>query len=89
MLDAIYAAFTEGWTDPAGTDSARRDLTGETLFLANLTAELMPDEPEALSLAALMFHAEARRPARPRRGNAAVSAMLKKTCSAPSSKATR
>ena len=64
VLDAIYAAFTEGWTDPAGTDSARRDLTGETLFLANLTAELMPDEPEALSLAALMFHAEARRPAR-------------------------
>ncbi len=63
-LDAIYAAFTEGWTDPAGTDAARRDLTGETLFLANLTAELMPDEPEALSLAALMFHAEARRPAR-------------------------
>jgi RNA polymerase sigma factor (sigma-70 family) len=64
VLDAIYAAFTEGWTDPAGTDAARRDLTGETLFLANLTAELMPDEPEALSLAALMFHAEARRPAR-------------------------
>lgn len=64
VLDAIYAAFAEGWTDPAGTDAARRDLTGETLFLANLTAELMPDEPEALSLAALMFHAEARRPAR-------------------------
>jgi len=64
VLDAIYAAFTEGWTDPAGTDAARRDLTGETLFLANLTAELMPDEPEALGLAALMFHAEARRPAR-------------------------
>ncbi len=64
VLDAIYAAFTEGWTDAAGTDTARRDLTGETLFLARLTIELMPDEPEALSLAALMFHAEARRPAR-------------------------
>jgi RNA polymerase sigma factor (sigma-70 family) len=64
VLDAIYAAFTEGWTDPAGTDVARRDLTGETLFLANLTAELMPNEPEALGLAALMFLAEARRPAR-------------------------
>jgi len=64
VLDAIYAAFTEGWTDPAGTDAARRDLTGETLFLAHLATELMPDEPEALGLAALMFHAEARRAAR-------------------------
>ncbi len=64
VLDAIYAAFSEGWTDPAGTDAARRDLTGESLFLARLLAELMPDEPEALGLAALMFHAEARRAAR-------------------------
>lgn len=64
VLDAIYAAFSEGWVDPAGTDAARRDLTGESLFLARLTTELMPEEPEALGLAALMFHAEARRPAR-------------------------
>ena len=64
VLDAIYAAFSEGWTDPAGTDAARRDLTGESLFLARLAVQLMPDEPEALGLAALMLHAEARRPAR-------------------------
>jgi predicted RNA polymerase sigma factor len=64
VLDAIYAAFSEGWTDPAGTDMARRDLTSEALFLARLATELMPEEAEALSLAALMFHAEARRPAR-------------------------
>jgi RNA polymerase sigma-70 factor (ECF subfamily) len=64
VLDAIYAAFSEGWTDPAGTDMARRDLATETLFLGGLVSELMPDEPEALSLAALMLHAEARRPAR-------------------------
>jgi RNA polymerase sigma-70 factor (ECF subfamily) len=64
VLDAIYAAFSEGWSDPAGTDAARRDLTGESLFLARLLTELMPGEPEALSLAALMLHAEARRPAR-------------------------
>jgi len=43
---------------------ARRDLTSEALFLARLATELMPEEAEALSLAALMFHAEARRPAR-------------------------
>jgi predicted RNA polymerase sigma factor len=64
VLDAIYAAFSEGWTDPAGTDAARRDLTGESLFLARLLTELMPEEAEALGLAALMFHAEARRGAR-------------------------
>ncbi len=44
VLDAIYAAFTEGWTDPGGTDIARRDLTAETLFLARLVAELLPGE---------------------------------------------
>ena len=27
VLDAVYAAFAEGWTDPGGTDLARRDLT--------------------------------------------------------------
>lgn len=64
VLDAIYAAFSEGWNDPAGTDAARRELTGETLFLARLLSELIPEEPEALGLAALMFHAEARRTAR-------------------------
>jgi predicted RNA polymerase sigma factor len=64
VLDAIYAAFTEGWIDAAGTDAARRDLTAEALFLARLATELIPDESEALSLAALIFHAEARRPAR-------------------------
>jgi len=64
VLDAIYAAFTEGWTDPSGTDVARRDLTEEALFLARLVAELLPKEPEALGLLALMLHAEARRRAR-------------------------
>ena len=61
VLDAIYAAFAEGWTDPGGTDVVRRDLTGEALFLARLLAELLPEEGEALGLLALMLHAEARR----------------------------
>jgi len=64
VLDAIYAAFTEGWTDPGGTDVARRDLTEEAMFLARLVTELLPEEPEALGLLALMLHAEARRRAR-------------------------
>jgi len=64
VLDAIYAAFTEGWTDPGGTDAARRDLTGEAIFLARLVTGLLPRESEALGLLALMLHAQARRRAR-------------------------
>jgi RNA polymerase sigma-70 factor (ECF subfamily) len=64
VLDAIYAAFAEGWTDPGGTDVVRRDLTGEALFLTRLVVELLPQEPEALGLLALVLHADARRRAR-------------------------
>ena len=64
VLDAIYAAFAEGWTDPGGTDVVRRDLTEEAFFLARLVTELLPAEPEALGLLALMLHAQARRHAR-------------------------
>ena len=64
VLDAIYAAFSEGWTDSGATDVARRDLAEEALFLGQLVAQLLPDEPEALGLLALMLHVEARRPAR-------------------------
>jgi RNA polymerase sigma-70 factor (ECF subfamily) len=61
VLDAIYAAYGEAWTDPGGTDIARRDLAEEAMFLARLVSELLPEEPEALGLLALMLHAEARR----------------------------
>jgi predicted RNA polymerase sigma factor len=68
VLDAIYAAFAEGWTDPGGADLARRDLSDEALYLGGLLAELLPQEPEALGLLALMLYAEARRAGR-RDGN--------------------
>ncbi len=64
VLDAIYAAFSEGWTDAAGTDVARRDLAGEAIFLCRLVTELLPAEPEAIGLLSLMLFAESRRPAR-------------------------
>jgi RNA polymerase sigma-70 factor (ECF subfamily) len=64
VLEAIYAAFAEGWTDPAGTEARRRNLAGEALWLGRLVVTLSPDEPEALGLLALMLFAEARRPAR-------------------------
>jgi predicted RNA polymerase sigma factor len=64
VLDAIYAAFAEGWVDAAGTDVARRELAGEAIYLGSLVTELLPNEPEALGLLALMLYAEARRTAR-------------------------
>ncbi|HKJ17931.1 MAG TPA: DUF6596 domain-containing protein [Xanthomonadales bacterium] len=64
VLDAIYASYSEGWNDPAGTDMTRRGLTSEALFLVSMICELMPDQPEALGLLALMLHTEARRSAR-------------------------
>ncbi|HMG84428.1 MAG TPA: DUF6596 domain-containing protein [Terracidiphilus sp.] len=64
VLDAIYAAFAEGWIDAAGTDIARRDLAEEAIYLGRVIVALLPAEPEGLGLLALMLHAEARRSAR-------------------------
>jgi RNA polymerase sigma-70 factor (ECF subfamily) len=64
VLGAIYAAFSEGWSDPAGTEFRRRNLAEEAIWLGRLVASLLPEEPEALGLLALMLHAEARRGAR-------------------------
>lgn len=64
VLEAIYAAFAEGWTDPTGTEIRRRNLAEEAIWLGRLVVSLLPDEPEALGLLALMLHAEARRNAR-------------------------
>jgi predicted RNA polymerase sigma factor len=64
VLDAIYAAFAEGWVDAAGTDLARRELAEEAIYLCRLVTALLPGEPEALGLLALTLYAEARRFAR-------------------------
>jgi RNA polymerase sigma-70 factor (ECF subfamily) len=64
VLGAIYAAFSEGWSDPGGTENRRRNLAEEGIWLGRLVASLLPEEPEALGLLALMLHAEARRGAR-------------------------
>lgn len=64
VLDAIYAAYTEGWSDPAATDLHRRELAGEAIWLGRLVCASLPGEPEALGLLALMLHCEARREAR-------------------------
>ncbi|MFL5106150.1 MAG: RNA polymerase sigma factor [Xanthobacteraceae bacterium] len=64
VLEAMYAAFAEGWCDPAGTEIRRRNLAEEAIWLGRLLVSLLPDEPEALGLLALMLYAEARRGAR-------------------------
>jgi RNA polymerase sigma-70 factor (ECF subfamily) len=64
VLEAIYAAFADGWSDAAGSDSARSDLAEEAIWLGRLVVSLLPDEPEALGLLALMLHCESRRAAR-------------------------
>ena len=64
VLEAVYAAYAEGWTDPVGGDTERRDLADEALYLAQLLVELLPEEPETLGLLALMLFAQARRDAR-------------------------
>ena len=64
VLEAIYATYAEGWVDAAGTDLRRRNLAEEAIWLGSLVAALLPQEPEALGLLALMLHAHARRGAR-------------------------
>jgi RNA polymerase sigma-70 factor (ECF subfamily) len=64
VLDAIYAAYAEGWSDPQGADARRRNLADEAIWLGRLVASLLPGEGEALGLLSLMLHAHARRDAR-------------------------
>jgi len=64
VLEAIYAAYAEGWSDPAGTDAAQRELASEAIWLGRLVVELLRDESEALGLLSLMLHCEARLRAR-------------------------
>ncbi len=64
VLDAVYAAFSTGWTDPAGADLRTGSLAPEAIWLCRLLVSLLPDEPEILGLLALMLYTEARRGAR-------------------------
>ncbi len=73
VLEAIYAVFTQGWADPAGAVERSRGLSQEAIWLGRLVAAILPREPEALGLLALMLHAEARRAA-PRRATSGQAA---------------
>ncbi|KFC61807.1 RNA polymerase sigma-70 factor, ECF subfamily [Devosia sp. LC5] len=62
VLEAIYAAYAKGWTEIG--DAAADRLADEAIWLGRLVVSLLPDEPEAKGMLALMLYAEARRPAR-------------------------
>jgi RNA polymerase sigma-70 factor (ECF subfamily) len=64
VLAVIYLVFNEGYLATTGDDLVRDDLCLEAIRLGRIVADLMPDEPEAIGLLALMLLTEARRPAR-------------------------
>ncbi|MEV1012344.1 sigma-70 family RNA polymerase sigma factor [Micromonospora sp. NPDC049801] len=64
VLAVLYLIFNEGYTASTGPHLVRADLCAEAIRLARLLVELMPDEPEALGLLALMLLTESRRVAR-------------------------
>jgi RNA polymerase sigma-70 factor, ECF subfamily len=64
VLAVLYLLFNEGYSASAGDDLLRPDLSAEAVRLARLLIRLMPDEPEAAGLLALMLLQDARSPAR-------------------------
>jgi RNA polymerase sigma-70 factor (ECF subfamily) len=64
VLTAIYLVFTEGHTATSGQTLTRTGLSAEAIRLGRTLAGLMPDEPEATGLLALMLLTESRRAAR-------------------------
>jgi RNA polymerase sigma-70 factor (ECF subfamily) len=71
VLEAIYAAYAKGWTEIG--DTAAERLADEAIWLGRLVVSLLPDEPEAKGMLALMLYAEARRQARRDSSDAYVS----------------
>ena len=64
VLRVLYLVFNEGYAASAGDALVRRDLCAEAIRLAKLVCLLMPDEPEALGLLALLLLHDSRRDAR-------------------------
>ena len=64
VLAVLYLVFNEGYAATGGADIVRGELCDEAIRLGKLLAVLMPDEPEALGVLALMLLQDSRRAAR-------------------------
>lgn len=65
VLAVVYLIYNEGYLSAGfGGEPSREQLCAEAIRLGRLLVELMPDEPEALGLLALMLLIQSRRPAR-------------------------
>jgi len=64
VLGVIYLIFNEGYSASEGDDLVRHDLCSEAIRLGRVLADLMPDEPEAIGLLALMLLHDSRKDAR-------------------------
>jgi RNA polymerase sigma-70 factor, ECF subfamily len=64
VLAVLYLIFNEGYAATAGDSLVRADLSAEAIRLGRIVVSLMPDEPEALGLTALMLLQDSRREAR-------------------------
>ena len=64
VTTTVYLVFNEGYSATAGDDHLRLELVDEALRLARLLVELLPDEPSAIGLLALMLLQHSRRDAR-------------------------
>ena len=64
VLHVLYLVFNEGYSASSGATIVRRELTGEAIRLTRVLVSLMPDEPEALGLLALLLLQDSRRDAR-------------------------
>jgi RNA polymerase sigma-70 factor (ECF subfamily) len=58
VLDAIYGLYTRGWSS-----GSQGEVADEALWLAEVVVEVLPDDPEALGLLALLQYSAARRTA--------------------------
>ena len=64
VLAVIYLVFNEGYSASSGDNLVRRDMCSEAIRLGRVLVQLMPDEPEAAGLLALMLLHDSRRDAR-------------------------